>query len=144
MGYTTEFRGRFELHPSLSHEQWLEIGDLSEKRGGDTPDSYCQWVPSREGDALVWDGGEKFYYYADWLQWIIDNKLKPWGINIAGAVTWQGEEVGDVGRLEVVDGKAVATKIDLTGVELTEHEIVDAVESYRPSEFAARFKVVRR
>jgi hypothetical protein len=144
MGYTTKFAGEFKLEPTLDHGQWLELSDQSEGNKAGAPDSYCQWVPNRKGTALEWDGGEKFYYYVEWLSWLIEKRLKPWGIAISGKVTWQGEETGDVGTIEIVGGKVVATQIDLTGVELTGEEVAQAMENYRPSEFNDHFRVVRR
>jgi len=47
---------------------------------------YCQWMPSDDGKLLVWDGGEKFYEYVEWLQYLIDNFFVSWGYVINGSV----------------------------------------------------------
>lgn len=67
------------------------------------PGLWCQWVPSEDGTAIVHDGGEKFYYYEEWLAYLLEHFLGPWGYVVNGAVTWQGEESGDRGRLIVQD-----------------------------------------
>ena len=147
MGYTTSFAGRFNLTPSLTHEQWCDLTELHDgnpHHGDGAPDSYCQWEPTRKGDAIEWDGGEKFYNYVEWLQWIINRRLKPWGVAISGEVSWQGEEHGDSGVLSIADGKVVASKLQRAGREVDEDVLLDALESLRPSEFVLRFKVTYR
>jgi len=72
---------------------------------------------------LEWDRGEKFYDYAEWLKYLIDTFLTPWGIELSGEVTWQGEEVGDVGVLSA-NGKEVSKrKLDRAGEEVPFSEI---------------------
>ena len=65
------------------------------------PSLWCQWTPSDAGDFIAWDEGEKFYNYIEWLQYIIDNFLKPWGIVADGTVKWRGEDFDDVGMIFV-------------------------------------------
>lgn len=99
----------------------------------DTPPStqpglWCQWVPTEDGNYIEWDGsekfynyvvtrdggyhrnlesewdgGEKFYNYVEWLEYIIRNFLAPKGYVLNGTVQWQGEGIGDVGRIVVKD-----------------------------------------
>ena len=61
------------------------------------------WVISDDGTELEWNGGEKFYYYTQWLQYMIDNFFSKWGIMLNGTVQWSGEETNDVGKIIVVD-----------------------------------------
>jgi len=67
------------------------------------PSLWCQWIPGYEGRVIHWDGGEKFYNYVEWLQYLVDNFLRPWGYRLNGEVEWSGEETRDVGRLVVRD-----------------------------------------
>ena len=71
------------------------------------PGLWCQWIPNDEGTVIEWDGGEKFYEYEQWLEYIIDNFLKPWGYVLNGEVTWEGEESGDLGKLIVEDNVVI-------------------------------------
>jgi hypothetical protein len=73
------------------------------------PGLWCQWVPTDDGLHIEWDGGEKFYAYAEWLDYIIRNILEPRGYVLNGTVQWQGEESSDVGRI-VVRNNLVATQ----------------------------------
>lgn len=65
------------------------------------PGLWCQWIPSPDGDGIEWDGGEKFYNYVEWLEYIIKHFLAPWGYVLNGKVTWQGEESDDFGKIIV-------------------------------------------
>lgn len=69
------------------------------------PGLWCQWVPTEDGTGITWDGGEKFYSYVEWLQYIITNFLVPWGYTLNGEVTWSGEERGDIGKIQVTNNK---------------------------------------
>jgi len=67
------------------------------------PGLWCQWIPNEEGTALVWDEGEKFYNYVEWLEYIIEHFLKPWGYTLEGTVEYQGEDRDDRGMILVKD-----------------------------------------
>jgi hypothetical protein len=82
------------------------------------PGLWCQWTPNQEnpdhhygshdydapeGTEIGWDGGEKFYYYVEWLKYIIEHFLKPWGYVLNGEVKWQGERRDDIGLIIVKD-----------------------------------------
>ena len=65
------------------------------------PGLWCQWVI--EGNELVWDGGEKFYNYVEWLQYLIDNFFDPLGYELSGDIAWQGEDPDDCGVIHVAN-----------------------------------------
>ena len=67
------------------------------------PGLWCQWVPSADGGGIEWNGGEKFYYYVEWLNYIIKNFLIPWGLVLNGTVKWRGEDFDDAGKILVKD-----------------------------------------
>lgn len=92
------------------------------------PGLWCQWVPTDDGSALVWNETEKFYNSADWMVFIIDNFLKPGAFATtpkgqelvalagderfaaftfdhvcSGVIDAQGEENDDTWRLVVID-----------------------------------------
>jgi hypothetical protein len=37
------------------------------------PGLWCQWIPTEDGMAIEWDGGEKFYEAEEWVQYLIDH-----------------------------------------------------------------------
>jgi len=65
------------------------------------PGLWCQWVPSEDGTQIVWDGGEKFYHYVEWIEYIIQHFLQPWGITLNGTVEWRGEDWDDTGFIVI-------------------------------------------
>ncbi|MCI0560126.1 MAG: hypothetical protein MN733_16680 [Nitrososphaera sp.] len=67
------------------------------------PGLWCQWLPSEDGNAIVWDCGEKFYDYIEWLQYMIDNFITRWGYKLNGSLTWQGEDEHDRGEIRVIN-----------------------------------------
>ncbi|MEM9109507.1 MAG: hypothetical protein AAGC72_05735 [Planctomycetota bacterium] len=71
---------------------------------------WCQWVPDEGGSALVWDGGEKFYNYTEWMVYIIEHFLKPWGITACGQISWEGECSDDRGVIYVKNNKVEAVE----------------------------------
>lgn len=73
------------------------------------PGLWCQWVPTKDYKGIIWDEGEKFYNYVEWLEYIINNFLAPKGYILNGEVEWIGEENGDLGMIVVVDN-VVTTK----------------------------------
>lgn len=81
------------------------------EKGKCQPSLWCQWILKSdnpyhpENVTLEWDGGEKFYYYTEWLQYLINHFFKPWGLTLNGEITWEGEESGDLGKIVVVDNE---------------------------------------
>jgi hypothetical protein len=64
------------------------------------PGLWCQWVVDDQGN-INWDGNEKFYNYLEWLSFLMERYLKPWGYTLEGTVDWQGEDDDDFGRIIV-------------------------------------------
>jgi hypothetical protein len=75
----------------------------------DQPSLWCLWVPTNDNMGLMWNGGEKFHDYIEWLEYLIDNFLKPWGYVLNGEVKWFGEGRGDAGII-VAKKNVVSTK----------------------------------
>lgn len=64
------------------------------------PGLWCQWIINDNGD-LEWDGGEKFYHYEEWLNYLIDNFFEPEGYVLNGIISFQGEDSSDYGDIVV-------------------------------------------
>lgn len=67
------------------------------------PSLWCQWTPSEDGTAIVWDQGEKFYNYIEWVIYICNKILTPRGYSITGNVKWRGEDFNDTGTIHAID-----------------------------------------
>lgn len=78
------------------------------------PSLWCHWTPNVAGTAIVWDEGEKFYGYVEWLEYIIEHFLGPWGYVLNGEMTWDGEEHGDVGMISVINNQVRTKRATLT------------------------------
>lgn len=78
------------------------------------PSLWCQWIPTESGDAIVWDGGEKFYSYIEWIKYIIQHFMIPWGIVINGEVEWEGEERDDLGIIIVENNEVIVKEGTVT------------------------------
>lgn len=69
---------------------------------GTQPGLWCQWEV-QDLNKLEWDGGEKFYNYVEWLQYLITKFFAPWGRVLNGTIEWRGEDWDDTGAIEVTD-----------------------------------------
>lgn len=74
----------------------------------DQPGLWCKWVPNEDRTGLKWNGNEKFYNYTEWLQYLIDHFLRPWGKQVNGTVKWVGEDKNDRGLI-IVENNVVTT-----------------------------------
>ena len=98
-----------------SKEQFISVFDtIQENRrraenNEACPGLWCQWVIN-EDDELVWDGGEKFYNYTEWLKYLINRFFEPWGVTLNGRITWAGEDRNDRGQINVIDNIVTASK----------------------------------
>ena len=70
------------------------------------PGLWCQWVPTSRV-TLQWDGGEKFYWYVEWLTYLVEHFLTPWGYALSGTIRWVGEDPSDLGSIAFEDGAVV-------------------------------------
>ena len=64
------------------------------------PSRYCQWEPTRNGKGIEWSQGDKFYGDVEWLRFLLEHFLLPWGYDLTGAVSYQGEQ-GEHGKIIV-------------------------------------------
>lgn len=106
MGYTTYFSGEVAVTPPLNQQEiaylerfassrrmyraqgpyftdpgndWGETGTGildGNKPPQQQPGLWCQWVPTEDGSAICWAGGEKFYSSAEWMAYLITTFLK--------------------------------------------------------------------
>jgi hypothetical protein len=82
-------------------QTYIERENEQIKSGLCQPSLWCQWTVDDEGYYLIWDNGEKFYNYVEWLKYLINHFFSKWGVILNGKVQYQGEENGDVGIIVV-------------------------------------------
>ena len=111
MGYTTDFEGAFAFDKPLTAAQVSELNAFNEedhRHEPGAPDAWCQWQPTDDGAALVWNEVEKFYGYVEWLSFLIERFFKPWGRTLNGSVDWAGEDSEDQGVIHIKDNRVQA------------------------------------
>jgi hypothetical protein len=87
--------------PSILHESRPPLGQ---------PGLWCQWIPTEDGTGIMHYGGDKFIYYVEWLQYLIEHFLQPWGYVLSGDVHWQGDFAKDVGMIIVRKNMVTTSK----------------------------------
>lgn len=133
MGYTTRFSGQLNFNNPLSAEQELKLREIlpgpSEcyENTDDHPDwilpegyrgGYVQLEITKDKTGIKWDGNEKFYHAEHAVNTVILTMQKDFPVfGLNGELLAQGEEVGDVWILRIIDG--LAQRIDVS-VDLTE------------------------
>lgn len=121
MGYTTKFKGEFEITPYPSKELIEDINCFSSKRHDEKgyPGIWCQWIINSNGK-LAWNGAEKFYYYVEWLQYLIREYFEAQGYKLNGKVNYQGERMEDFGMICIKqnDIRQICGRYDVSDNEL--------------------------
>ena len=64
------------------------------------PGLWCNWCLGEDERSIVWNGGEKFYSYVEWMKYIVD-ELVDRGYNLTGDINWEGEDECDTGTIMV-------------------------------------------
>ena len=73
------------------------------------PGLWCKWLLQDDNQTIKWDGHEKFYYYTEWMRYLIDKILSPRGYIVNGRVEWQGEDRHDIGVI-IIENNHVKTQ----------------------------------
>jgi hypothetical protein len=69
------------------------------------PGLWCNWVISEDGTELAWDGGEKFYDYTEWIEYMITKIFMPLDRKLEGEIMYSGEDCSDAGKIVARDNK---------------------------------------
>ena len=80
------------------------------------PGLWCLWIPTNDGAAIEWNGGEKFYKAVHWMQYLIDHFIGSaphakkmlrflQGHTLNGEIDACGEDPDDRWKLIVVDNR---------------------------------------
>ncbi|KAL9647047.1 hypothetical protein ABK040_016522 [Willaertia magna] len=106
------------------------------------PSLWCQWCYNKEENALEWDGIEKFYYYVDWIVYIINVILKPEDFIVNGKVNYIGEDTNDFGVIIVKDNvvydikQKTANEIDINNTTINfEEKYKEQIVNYKEMDY---------
>ena len=91
-------------HFGFNKGQDDDMGLVYYNESGIQPSLWLQWVP-QDSTRLVWDEGEKFYNYVEWLIYLIKGVFRPNGYTLNGRVEYQGEDLCDNGYIEVTNNQ---------------------------------------
>ena len=104
------------------------------------PGLWCQWIPTDDGTGIEWDGGEKFYNAAEWMQYLIDHFF---GANpiakqvdpdagdffqshtFSGVIEAYGEEREDVWRICIENGYQVVVEQGHMNIDVANRKKVE-------------------
>lgn len=66
------------------------------------PSLWCQWIYKEDdGGKIVWDKGEKFYDYVEWIEYLIRVVIAPEGRALNGTVRYCGKDKFDGGTIQI-------------------------------------------
>jgi len=103
--------GEFFVGNTKNMGQDKDISTIDTNKPPSTqPDLWCYWSPTKDGTKIVMeDEILRFNYHTEWLIYIINNFIKPWGYLMYGSMKWQGEEIRDRGVIRVRNNKITIT-----------------------------------
>jgi hypothetical protein len=78
------------------------------------PSLWCQWTVSDDGTTLMWDEGEKFYNYVEWLDYLLHHFFIPWDRHLDGEIRWEGGDSDDRGTIYAKGWRIEAVADDIT------------------------------
>ena len=79
----------------------------------------------------MWDRGEKFYNYIEWLEYIIENFVKTQDkLKVNGYLVYMGEDVHDIGIIEVKNNRVKKYSCKRTKLEDLE-KVYDTPENLK-------------
>ncbi len=55
------------------------------------PNNWCNWIPAKDGNKIVWNTRKNFNDYVNWLKYIIDNFLASRGYILNGKMFYCGD-----------------------------------------------------
>ena len=106
-----------------SNERYISLGIIDYNREPEGQHGlWCPWVPTEDGKGIHIPEENKHYSYIEWLGYIIEHFLTPWGYNLSGKVRWKGEDSKDRGFICVSNNKVFVNE-EPTALD----KIVDAV-----------------
>ena len=89
-----------------SFHKWIKATEKAVNEGKAQPGLWCEWIPSKDGTALLGPDEEaKFYGCYAWLHYLVNNFLEPWGYTITGEVVREGEDSWDIEKYIAKDNK---------------------------------------
>jgi hypothetical protein len=127
MGFSTIYLRPFQFDRPLTPEHANELLEFNETEhedesgnpGGDgkPPTYYCQWIATADRTGLEWDKNEKFYRGKEWLVYLIEHFIKPWGYTLKSESPWYIDDFQVAGVLRVTDNVVTEESRDISAIK---------------------------
>jgi hypothetical protein len=65
------------------------------------PRLWCAWKLDEDGVTFRYTDEQELYFCYAWLQYLIEHFFTPWGYEVDGEITWQGDDEADRGTIIV-------------------------------------------
>ena len=124
MGYSTDFRGELKFTTDIDIKQQAHLKQYMGEDFRDHPDwvkpdtymYYIDLVILDDYSGIKWNGSEKTYGMLESINFIIDEMRKLWPeFDMEGEMDNQGEEIGDVWKIVMENGRAIRKDVLLEG-----------------------------
>lgn len=116
MGYSTDFTGTLTVQSGFSDAEiaslntffYTDMRDLPDNAypgpdGAHYPGYHCDLEASDKG--LEWNGSEKTYDLAEWVEWVLTHRTELVGKTVNGTLQAEGERPPDRWELVVEDNQ---------------------------------------
>jgi hypothetical protein len=127
MGYSTIYLRPFYFDRPIEPEHAKILNEFSETEhedesgnpGGEgkPPTYYCQWIVTEDYQRLEWDKNEKFYYGKEWLVYLVEHFIEPWGYKLNGESPWYIDDFQYAGILTVSDNVITEDSQDISAIK---------------------------
>lgn len=77
---------------------------------GNQPYSWLTWIPTDDRKGIIWNETPNSYHSELWIQYIVEEILKPRGYVLNGLVKAEGEEQVDNWQIKIIDNVVTWTK----------------------------------
>ncbi|UGQ13596.1 hypothetical protein LO772_08325 [Yinghuangia sp. ASG 101] len=128
--------GPYTLAPDPEAPDVVGDPDVTDHgRDPELPNLWCDFRPTQDGTAIVWDGTEKTYSAEEWIRHLVDTFLRPgarlaaelaapvpgraypphlraftFDHTVTGTLHARGARLGDTWRIDVADNHVTATR----------------------------------
>ena len=113
MGYTTQFEGSLKFKNELSLPMLKKLNEIIINQDNSFP-GYINFEIEKDFSGIIHNNDEKSYEVVEQVNHIIGMmKIDFPEFELAGELLAQGEEIGDIWRLVIENGKAIEKAISL-------------------------------
>lgn len=120
MAYSIDFIGSFNLNKQLSYNDYIILKTFNQTQSAkrdfkfanytlskeNQPNSACCWTPTEDRFQIIWDGNKQFYFFKQWMKYLIENFFNPNGYFLNGEILYKCDNL-DIGIIKLKDNKFI-------------------------------------